>query len=173
SYVIENPERASMRADDEIVAVNGQVAHRGVRQVELQRLPAVAVVKRNENRAFRTGKKQAFALGIFAYGIARSSGRNAVGDFGPRLAEIARAVNVRAQVIETEAVDGGVRGAGVEMRSLDDGNLAPGLELGRGDVFPGFSSVLRNVNQTVIGAGPNCIRVLEGRRDGINHATMP
>src|SRR4029077_17462911 len=90
----------------------------------------------------------------------------------PRIAKVARAVNMRAQVVETKTVDGGVGSAGVEMRSLDNGNLAPGLELGWRDVLPGLSGVLRNVNQPVVGAGPNCIRVLEGRRHGVNHATV-
>ena len=57
--VVENPERAAVSGDDEIVAVNGQIAHRGDRQVELQRLPVVAVVERNVNAEFGAGEEQA------------------------------------------------------------------------------------------------------------------
>src|SRR5438045_4826276 len=35
----ENPERAAVRGNDQILAVNPEVAHGSVRQVELQRLP--------------------------------------------------------------------------------------------------------------------------------------
>ena len=40
-----------MRREQQIVAVNPQVAHRGVRQIELQRLPMIAVVERRPNAA--------------------------------------------------------------------------------------------------------------------------
>src|SRR5260370_23583780 len=71
SYVVENPERAAVRADDEIVAMNWEVAHGGVGQVELQGVAVVAFIERNKNRAFRTGKKQPFAPGVFAHRVAR------------------------------------------------------------------------------------------------------
>src|ERR1700730_17051265 len=58
------------------------------------------------------------------------------------------------------------------MRSFDNGDLAPRLEFGWRYVLPGLSGVLRNVDQPVIRAGPNCIRVLEGRRDRVNHAAV-
>src|ERR1700676_2999082 len=135
-----------MRPDNEIVAMDHEVAHRGVGQVELQRLPVVAIVERNEYRALRTCEEQTFALGIFAHHIARAARRNALRDFRPRLAEVARPINMRTQVVKAKAVDGNVSGSGIEMRSLDDRDLAPGLELGRRNVLPGLSRILRDVN---------------------------
>ena len=67
--VVENPEGASVGADDEIVVVNREIAHGGVRQIELQRLPMVAVVERNPNGIFGSGEQQSFADGIFADGV--------------------------------------------------------------------------------------------------------
>ena len=43
--------------DDEIVAVDFEVAHRRHRQVELQRLPVVAVVERDERAALGAGER--------------------------------------------------------------------------------------------------------------------
>ena len=55
--------------DDEIVAVDLEVAHRRHRQVELQRLPVVAVVERDERAALGAGEQQAVALRIFLHDV--------------------------------------------------------------------------------------------------------
>src|ERR1700719_1953833 len=107
--------------------MNSEVAHRGVGQIKLQRLPVLSVVEGNIDRAFGAGKKQTFARGILAYCVAHSANRNATGDFSPGLAEVASAVNVGAQIVKAKAVDRGVRRAGIEVRSFDNGNFAPGL----------------------------------------------
>ena len=56
-------------ADDEIVLVDLEVAHRRDRQVELQRLPGVAVVERHERAALGAGEQQALPLGIFLHDV--------------------------------------------------------------------------------------------------------
>ena len=43
---------AAVRGDDQIVVVNPQIAHGSVRQIQLQRLPVVAVVERNPDARF-------------------------------------------------------------------------------------------------------------------------
>jgi len=72
SDVIQDPERAAVRGDNQVVAVNGQIAHRGVRQIQLQQLPGVAIVKGNIDRSLGTREEQALACGIFAHSIDRS-----------------------------------------------------------------------------------------------------
>src|SRR5271163_34474 len=47
SDVIENPEGAAVRGQDQVAFVNPKVAHGGVRQIQLQGLPVIAVVERN------------------------------------------------------------------------------------------------------------------------------
>ena len=108
--VIENPERAAMGGDDEIVVVNPEIAHGSVRQIQLQRLPVIAIVKRNPDGIFRAGKQQAFAHRIFAHRVDRAEIGQAGGDQLPGLAAIVRAVDVRMQVVDAEAADGGVGG---------------------------------------------------------------
>ena len=57
--VVENPERAAVGGDNQVVAMNRQIAHGSVRQIQLQRLPGIGVIKGNVDRGFRAGKKQA------------------------------------------------------------------------------------------------------------------
>ena len=100
--VIKNPERAAVRRNDQVIAVNVEVTHRGVWQIQLQRLPVVAVVERNVDGSFRSREEQTFSHGIFAYHVARAAIGNAPGNFRPRFSIIARAINVRAQIVETK-----------------------------------------------------------------------
>jgi len=76
-------------------------------------------------------------------------------DFRPRLSVVARAVNVRAQIVEPERIDRRVGRTRLEVRSFDDGNFAPRLQLRRRDVLPGFAPVARKLNQIRLGACPN------------------
>ena len=55
-----------MRSNDQIVAVNRQIADGSHRQIKLQRLPVVAVVERYINAQFSSGKEQSLFLGVFA-----------------------------------------------------------------------------------------------------------
>ena len=95
--VVENPERAAVRGDDKVIAMNRQVAHGGMRKIQLQRLPVVAVVKRNVYRSFAAGEKQAFARGIFTHDVDRCVVRQASRDFRPVLTVVARPVDMRMQ----------------------------------------------------------------------------
>jgi hypothetical protein len=52
-----------VRADDEVAVAHVDVADRAVRQVELQRLPMVAVVERHEHAGLGPGVQQARADG--------------------------------------------------------------------------------------------------------------
>ena len=58
-----------MRGYDQIVVMNPEVAHRSVRQIELEGLPVVAIVKRDPHAGFGAGEQQTFANGVFAYGV--------------------------------------------------------------------------------------------------------
>src|SRR5712664_2054568 len=170
--VVENPEGAAVRGYNEIVAMNREIAHGRVRQIQLQRLPIATIVEGNVHGAFGTGVEQTFSRGIFAHHVAGAAIGNSLGNFRPRFSEIARAVNVRAQIVEPERIDRRVRRAGVEVRSFDDGNFAPRLQLRRRYVLPRFSAVARDVNQPVVRARPDRVCFLERRSDGVNNAAV-
>ena len=61
--IVENPESAPVRRDHQVVAMNHEVADRTDRQIILQRLPVIAIVKRNVNAQFRSSEKQSLAPG--------------------------------------------------------------------------------------------------------------
>src|SRR5207245_2394508 len=67
--IVEHPERTAMRGHHEIVVMNNHVVNRRARQMELERLPIRAIVEGNPDACFRTGVKQALALGILAHRV--------------------------------------------------------------------------------------------------------
>src|SRR5437764_9259543 len=92
--VVENPERAALSGYDQILIalLNREVCDGDVRQVELERLPALAVAEGDVHAEFRSGVEQSAARGVFAYDARES----AVGDSGvnllPGLAVVVRLV---------------------------------------------------------------------------------
>jgi len=61
--VIQYPERPSVRRNNQVVTMNCQIAHGRVRKVELQRLPVIAVIERNVNRALWPANSNPFRSG--------------------------------------------------------------------------------------------------------------
>ena len=152
--VVEDPDRASVRGDDQIVLVDPDIAHRGVRQVQLQRLPVLTVIERCPHGFLGRREQQALALWILADGIHGGIRRQACGDGLPGPARVAGAVHVRAQVVDAHAAHGYVGGVDIEMRRLDLRHLAPGRQRGRRDVRPARSVIARHPDKPVIRAGP-------------------
>lgn len=109
--VIQRPECAPMRGNDEVVILHHQVVDRHSRQVKLQRLPVLAVVKRNINSAFGAGKQKFGILRILAYRMYEIVAANPIGDWLPRLAKIRGLEDVRLEVILAVIIDGNVRGS--------------------------------------------------------------
>ena len=115
-------------ADDEVAVPHVDVADRAVGQVELQRLPVIAVVEGDEDAGLGPGVEEAAPDRILAHDVDEAARGNSRGDRAPALAAVARAVDVGRDVVEPVPVDGGVGGVGVEMRRLDDPDLRPGRE---------------------------------------------
>ena len=159
-----------MGGHDQIVVVNPQIAHGAVREVELQRLPLVPIVERNPHARLRPREEQALAHGIFANGVDRGVVRQAAGDEPPGLTAVVRAVNVRTQIIDAEAANGGIGGFVVKMRSGKLRDFAPGRDLWRRDVFPIGAAIARDPKQTIVRARPDGVPVFEGRSKRIDDA---
>src|SRR5260370_11197296 len=64
--VVQNPERAAVRGNHQIVVVDDHVVDGHRRQIELQRLPVRAIVEGNPNAGFGAGVKEPLALRIFS-----------------------------------------------------------------------------------------------------------
>ena len=115
SDVVEDPERASMGRYDQIILMNPQIAHGSVRQVELQRLPVLAVIEGHPHRILRAREQQALAHGIFADRIDGTEVWQADGYQLPAIASIVGAVDVWMHIIDAEAAHRNVHGLLIEV----------------------------------------------------------
>jgi hypothetical protein len=79
-----------------------------MRQVQLQRLPVIAIIKRYPDGIFCARVKKAFAHGIFANRVDRTKIRKAGSDERPILAAVVRAVDVRVRVVDAETANRGI-----------------------------------------------------------------
>ena len=95
-----------------------------------------------------------FADRIFAHGVDHFVIGNAVGDLLPCLAAVVGAIDVRAQIVQAEAVDGGIDRLVIEMRGVELRYFAPRRKIGRRDVVPRLAAIASDVDQAVVGAGP-------------------
>ncbi len=83
---------------DQVVVLDLDAVHRRHRQAVLERLPRRAVVERDVDAGFRAEEQQALPLGIFADRTREIVGWQAADDLRPRLAVVARLVDVRRAV---------------------------------------------------------------------------
>ena len=132
----------------------------------------VAIIKRDVNSAFGSGKEQSLPPRIFANNIhifiIRYSGCN----FGPGRTRVARAINVWPQVVKSQGVNGSVSCARVEMTGIDDRNFLPGFDLRRRDVGPMRATISSQMDQAVIRSGPDSLEVQRRWRYCINDAAL-
>ena len=167
---VQDPEPAPVGGDDEVVPVDLDVAHGDPRQVELQGLPALAVVERDVHAELGGGVEQAPPLGVLADRVDEVAVADAGHDRLPAPAAVAGAVDVGPAVLEAVAVHGDVGGPGVEVGGLDPGDLGPRGE-GRGrDVGPVGAAVGAAPDEAVVGADPQQPAVQRRRGDGVDHA---
>ena len=152
--VVEHPERPSVRRDDQVAPVDRDVAHRAARQVELQRLPAPAVVERHVDADLGAGEQQAPSHRILADRACVCGRRNTRNDFRPRLAVVRRLEQVGREVVLLVAVGGEIGDGGVEVGGLEQTHAGePAQGLG-GDVVPRRAAVARQVDHAVVRSGP-------------------
>src|SRR5215469_16324346 len=122
-------------------------------KVQSQRLPVVAIIKRDKNAGIGSGIEQAFAFGILADHARHLILGKAVYDFLPCVTVIVSAQNVSGSRFAGGA-DGDVSSASIMVRGLDIEDLQRLFYVGRRDVVPMRSGIARDVNQPVSGAGP-------------------
>src|SRR5208283_1899232 len=121
--------------------MNHEVAHRSCRQIQLQRLPAFSIVEGNVYASLCTGIQQTLAQGIFADAVQPTALWNSQRNAFPGFAKITSAVQIGIQVFESMAVNSGIRGTRIEMRSFDMGNFAPRTDFRRSKIGPIFTFV--------------------------------
>ena len=123
--IVEDPDRAPVRADDQIVPLDHQIVHRHGRQIELEPLPGSAVVDRIHHAALGAEVQLPAPGRILTNGVEVDVLRNCGIEPGPGLAEVGGLVQVRPVVVESMRVDDDVRGGGVERRGFDQADRGP------------------------------------------------
>ena len=161
-----------MRGNDHIVIMNVQVMNGDRGEIQLERLPVRAIVQGKVHPGLGSGKQQALALRVFADGPDIRTFGDAIGDQGPALAIIARAVDEWAKIVELVAVHRKVGGARVMVRGFDDADHAPlGQVFGR-DVGPTLAAIQGEMHKAVVRPGPEHV-FLQGRLgEGENGAVI-
>ncbi len=142
--IVEDPEAAPLRRGDEVVLADGQVGDWHGRQVQVERLPVVAVVEGDEHAALGAGIQQSPPLGILAHDAYEVVLRQIVVDLVPVIAVIRHLVDVRPEVVHLVAGYRDVDRAGIVRAHLDRVDLRAAKILRR-DVFPGPSAVARQL----------------------------
>ena len=161
-----------MRGDGEVLVLDDQIADRGGRHVEPQRLPAIAVVEGHVHGLLGPAVEQPFARRILADDVHGPAVGQAVHDRLPRLAAVVGPIDVRPEVVEPQRVDRRVCGPRVVVTGFEDGHLGPRAQVGRCDVAPRLPTVARHVQKPVVGAHPDD-RAVHGRgRDGVDDAAL-
>ena len=164
-----------MRADDHVVVLDHEIADRRRRHVESQRLPVVAIVERDPDLRFPSGEEQALPPRIFPHRVHGRAAVDAGHDLRPGRAAVARAVDVRPQVVQAKGVHRGVGREGIGVRGIDQRDLAPRprAQPGGGHVLPCRAAIHRHVNEAVVRASPDHALRDVRWRDRIDDAWMP
>src|SRR5438128_2448097 len=100
--VVEYPDAAAIRADDQVVVMDGDVTYDRGGQVEHQRLPIVAIVERDVRGTPRAGEQETAPLWVRSHDTHWRAGglrcRQPCNDPCPRLPIVPRAVDVWSEV---------------------------------------------------------------------------
>ncbi len=152
--VVENPERAPVRGNHQIVILDHQIVHRRRRQVQLQRTPVRTIVERNKHSGFSSCIEEPALLRIFPDYSHKASIRNSLTQFRPAFSVIAGLKDVRPQIVELVSIHSHVGRTGIEGRRIDLADSSPLRHFFRSDVGPRLTFILRKLNQTIVSADP-------------------
>src|SRR5258705_11393765 len=94
--VVKNPERPSLRRRNEflLALMNRQISDRHNRQIELHRLPAFAVVKRNVYAGLGAGVEEPAFVWILSDHSRKSCFRNSAGNLFPTFTVVVGSVEI-------------------------------------------------------------------------------
>ena len=138
------------------------------RQIGLQFVPGRAPIKAGPHPAFGAEIEQAGALYILPDRSRHFVGRQAGGNFHPRLAIIAGLPGDGLEIIQQEAMANHIGGTGAVGAVFHGGDLGEFRELGRGDVGPVGAAIAGDVHQTIVRPGPDHA-LLQPRRGERKH----
>ena len=146
-----------MRAHHQVIALDDQVVDRDSRQVELERLPGLAVIGREGHPALGADVESALLLRVVPDDVQRNILGQRSGYQGPGLAVIASPVQVGVHIVDHMRVNDDERRPGIERRRLDHLDRGPLGQAGQvlGDVGPALAGIARDVHQAIVRAHPD------------------
>ena len=156
--VINKPKAASLSGGNQVVIFYSQIGNGHDGQVELERLPVIAVVKRNVHAGFCTTVKQTFAFWIGSDYAGKMPGVYSVGNQCPGFSIIFGSINIGfiiAQLVARPDYISAAFGERIAVNAVEHHPL--GHPFGR-HIFPGFtiqtSAGFGNMNQPIVRTGP-------------------
>ena len=177
--IVEHPDPSSVGADDQVVALDGDVPIRCVRQIQGERLPVVPIVEGDLDAALGSREQQPPLDRIGPdhprHAAADFVCRQAGDDLRPGPAEIPGPVEVRRVVAQPDEFNGGIGGARLPRRRFDARDVRPaGIgQPGDAHVSPGFAFVPREMNEAVAGPDPDGTAGHSRRGNGLNGTLAP
>ncbi len=185
--VVEDPEGASLRRDEQVAVLHPHVGDRDDREVELERRPVRAVIERDVHPELGPGVQQPLAVGVLAHHARRCAVGNAVGsgrEQRPRRTIVIGLVDKRPEVAKEVARDRVVRRALAVRRRFELRRAAAvggtleviarvvarrAHQTARGDVLPCLAVVTGDVERSVVGARPDDARLEHRLADRVDH----
>ena len=158
--VVEDPETAAVRPQDDIAVLHHQVADRRIRQVLLQSRPAIAVVQRHIDAVLGAEEQEPLPHRVFADRAGEVSGSDSLDDLRPGGAVVGRAEDIRLPVVHLVAVRGQERGSRSVRRLFQDAHPAELRQVRRRDLRPGPAVIPGQMHPAVVGGDPDGVEVV-------------
>ena len=153
--VVEHPVSSTMTRKDHVIALDLEGMDGRGGQVQLEGLPAGAVVQRHVRPLLGARKEEAFANRVLPNGPNVVAVGNSLDDARPGLAVVLRAIDVGRHVLRPVA-GGRHEGLGrVVGRGLQPLDSAETGKVGWGHVLPGLPAVPGQMHEAVVGSGPD------------------
>ncbi len=164
--IVEDPEAAAMRADDQVVVarVDHQIVVERGRQVGAEPRPVAAGVGRDEQRLLGPQKEQVRVAAVFAHDVDRALGWQPRRQSRPAAPEVFGAEEVRREVAIAVPVEGGVGDTRARGRCFDPADVGtrPHAAHVAPHLGPRAAAVAGKLHVAVVRAHPKHVRI-EGR----------
>ena len=160
AQVVEHPVAPTLGRRRQVPVTDGEVGDRDDRQVQLQPPPVRAVVGRVPHASLRAGIKQARPFRIGPDHAGELVFRNAADDGFPAPAVVGGLEQVRLEIVQLVSRGGQVQPARFEGVRLDRVDLGVARQAAWRHVGPCGPAVTGQVQQAVVGAGPDHARFL-------------
>ena len=152
--IVEHPEAATVRAEDEVAVLDSQVVYRHDRQVAAEPMPFGSVVEGDVDAGLAPGVKEPAPRRILADDAREVVGPDAVRDLRPCAPVVRRLPEIRAEVVVLVARGRDERHRCVVRRCLDDRNERERSDPRGRDVLPRLPLVARDMQESVVAPGP-------------------